>query len=400
MKSPPGFTLLWLAATTSALGDGVRWIALPLLAVGLSTNPGTVALITAAEQAPWLLFGLFAGVLADRYDRRRVIWWTDLGRGLLAAGFAVAVVCDAATIALIAAVGFLLTCGEALNGAATNGLIPSLVPAPERAAANGRLQAGVLVTDTLVGSPLGAVLFTVAAVAPFALDAATFLAAAGLTTLIPGRYRPAEPATRPVRTEIAEGIRFLWRHRLLRLLCGLAAVNAVIFTGLVAILVLYATQVLHLSPTGYGLLVATFAVGGIAGGLAAGRLAALLGTRACLVGAVAVYAVCAATVGVTGSVLVAGAAIAVFGAASSVSGAVTASVRQTAVPDGLLGRVTSAFRLVNYGAGPLGAVGAGALAQVAGLRAPFLAGAGIALVMVGVTARYLTPASTLVSQST
>ena len=82
------------------------------------------------------------------------------------------------------------------------------------------------------------------------------------------------------------------------------------------------------------------------------------------------------------------------------SGAVTASVRQTVVPDGLLGRVTSAFRLVNYGAGPLGALGAGALAQVAGLRAPFLAGAGIALVMVVVTARYLTPASTLVSQST
>jgi MFS family permease len=400
MKSPPGFTVLWLAATTSALGDGVRWIALPLLAVQLSTDPGTVALITAAEQAPWLLFGLFAGVLADRYDRRRVIWWTDLGRGLLAGGFAVAVVCDAATIALIATLGFLLTCGETINGAATNGLVPALVPAPQRPAANGRLQAGVLVTDTLVGSPLGAVLFTVAAVAPFVLDAATFFAAAGLITLVPGRYRPAEPATRRVRTEIAEGVRFLWSHRLLRLLCGLAAVNAVVFTGLVAILVLYATEVLHLSPTGYGLLVATFAVGGIAGGLAAGRLASAFGTRACLVGAVTVYALCAGALGLSGNVLVAGVAIAVFGAASAASGAVTASVRQTVVPDPLLGRVTSAFRLVNYGAGPLGALGAGALAHVAGLRAPFLAAAGITLVMVVVTARYLTPATTLVSQST
>ena len=88
-----------------------------------------------------------------------------------------------------------------------------------------------------------------------------------------------------------------------------------------------------------------------------------------------------------------------FGAASAVSGAVTASVRQTAVPDRLLGRVTGAFRLVNFGAGPLGAVGAGALAQVAGLRAPFLAAAGITVVMAIVTARYLTPASIRVSQS-
>ena len=399
MKSSRGFTLLWLAATTSALGDGVRWIALPLLAVRVSTDPGTVALVTAAEQAPWLLFGLFAGVLADRYDRRRVIWWTDLGRAALAAGFAVAVVCGAATIALIAAVGFLLTCGETVSAAATGGLVPALVPAPHRPAANGRLQAGVLVTDTLIGSPLGAVLFTVAAGLPFAVDAVTFLAAAVLIALVPGRYRPVEPATRRVRSEIAEGVRFLWSHRLLRLLCGLAAVNAVIFTGLVAVLVLYATEVMHLSPTGYGLLVATFAVGGIGGGLAAGRLASRLGTRACLVGAVTVYALCAAGLGVAGNVLVAGAAIAVFGAASAVSGAVTASVRQTAVPDRLLGRVTGAFRLVNFGAGPLGAVGAGALAQVAGLRAPFLAAAGITVVMAIVTARYLTPASIRVSQA-
>jgi MFS family permease len=192
-----------------------------------------------------------------------------------------------------------------------------------------------------------------------------------------------------VRAEIAEGIRFLWGHRLLRLLAGLTAVNSVIFTGLVAILVLYAAEVLHLTPTGYGLLVATFAIGGIGGGLAAGRLAAALGTRTCLVGAVAAYSLCAGTLGLTGNVVVAGGVIAIFGAAAAVSGAVTASVRQTAVPDPLLGRVTSAFRLVNFGAGPLGALAAGALGHAFGLRAPFLVAAGVTLVMVPVTARYL-----------
>jgi MFS family permease len=385
--------VLWLAATTSALGDGVRWIALPLLAVRQSSDPGTVSLITAAEQAPWLLFGLFAGVLADRYDRRRVIWVNDVGRAVLMAAFAVAVAAGVATIAVIAALGFLLTCGEAVSGAATTGLIPALVPADRRAAANGRLEAGVLVTDTLIGSPLGGLLFTVAAIAPFALDAATFLLAAGLVALLPGRYRPAEPAagSRRMVAEIGEGIRFLRRHRLLRLLCGLSAVNSTVYTGLIAILVLYAGRILHLNGTGYGLLVATFAVGGIAGGLAAGRLAAALGTRVCLVGAIAGYAVCAGALAVTGSVVLAGGAIALFGAAAAVSGAVGATVRQTVVPDRLLGRVTSAFRLVNFGAGPLGALAAGALAHAYGLRAPFVAAAAVTLVMLGLTARYLDP---------
>src|SRR5205814_7540030 len=142
-----------------------------------------------------------------------------------------------------------------------------------------RLQAGILVTDTLVGSPVGALLFTLAAVAPFALDAGTFLAAALLVALLPGRYHPVEPAPRGrrVAAEIGEGIRFLWHHRPLRLLCAVNAVNNTVYTGLIAILVLYTRQVLHLDATGYGLLVATFAVGGIGGGLAAGRPGAVVG---------------------------------------------------------------------------------------------------------------------------
>jgi MFS family permease len=384
MDARGGFRLLWFAATASALGDGVRWIALPLLAVRQSTDPGTVSLITAAEQAPWLLFGLLAGVLVDRYDRRRVIWLNNLARAALMAAFTLAVAGGAATIPVIAALGFLLTCGEAIGGAAESALIPALVPAEHRPAANGRLQAGILVTDTLVGSPVGALLFTVAAVAPFALDTGTFLAAVVFIALIPGRYQPVArgAGSRRMLTEIGEGIRFLWRHRLLRLLCTVNAVNNTVYMGLIAILVLYTRTVLHLDATGYGLLVAAFAVGGIGGGLAAGRLATVLGTRACLVGGTVAFAVCAAVLAVTGRALVAGGVIALFGAASAVTGAVSAALRQTAVPDRLLGRVTSAFRLVGFGAGPLGALAAGAVAHLSGLRAPFLAAAVISLVMV------------------
>src|SRR5436305_1136035 len=254
MRTPAGFRLLWLAATASALGNGVRWIALPLLAVRQTTDPGAVSLVTVAEEAPWVLFGLLAGILADRYDRRRV-----LGAGNLA-------------------------------------------------------RAGLMVAFTLAVAGGG--------------------------------------ATIPV----------------------------------IAMLVLYTRQVLHLDATGYGLLVATFAVGGIGGGLAAGRLAAVVGTRACLVGGVVGFAACAGVLAATGRPLVAGGAIALFGAASAVTGAVGAALRQTAVPDRLLGRVTSAFRLVGFGAGPLGALAAGAVAHGYGLRAPFLGAALISLAMVVPTA--------------
>src|SRR5436309_5431411 len=175
MRTPAGFRLLWLAATASALGNGVRWIALPLLAVRQTTDPGAISLVTVAEEAPWVLFGLLAGVLADRYDRRRVLVAGNLARAGLMVAFTLAVAGGVATIPVIAALGFLLTCGEAVAGAAETALIPALVPAGRRPAANGRLQAGILVTDTLVGSPVGALLFTLAAVAPFALDAGTFL---------------------------------------------------------------------------------------------------------------------------------------------------------------------------------------------------------------------------------
>src|SRR5581483_1234787 len=174
MIASSGFRMLWLAATISALGNGMRWVALPLLAVRRSADPWTISLITAAEQAPWLLVGLLAGALADRYDRRRLAGWSDLSRAALMTAFTVAVALNATPIVVIALLGFLLTCGEALASAAVSALIPALVPPAARPAANGQLQAGTQVTDSLIGTPAGAVLFGALAIAPFALDAATF----------------------------------------------------------------------------------------------------------------------------------------------------------------------------------------------------------------------------------
>ncbi|HWS39631.1 MAG TPA: MFS transporter [Actinoplanes sp.] len=368
MSSFRGFPLLWLAATTSALGNGMRWVALPLLAVRETTDPWTISLVTAAEQAPWLIFGLAAGAVADRYDRRRLALWSDLLRALVMAAFTVAVVAGATPIAVIIVLGFLLTCGETVTSASMAAVIPQLVPPAGRPAANGRLQAGIQVTDSLIGSLAGAALFGLAAAAPFALDALTF----AVSALCLGLLRVPQPVVTG-RTGWTEGVRFVWNSRLLRGLCLLQAVLNTAFAGVLAIFVLFTGQVLGLDATGFGLLVAVFAVGGIGGGLLAGRLAARYGTRRCLLIASTGSALSIALVGVAQTPVQAGAAGFLLGAAYTVAGALTAALRQNLAPDALAGRVTSAFRLAGFGAGLIGALAAGALASAWGLRAPFVA---------------------------
>ncbi|MBB5874124.1 MFS family permease [Allocatelliglobosispora scoriae] len=373
------FRLLLAASTVSSLGNGVRWIALPLLAAQISADPRAVSLVTAAEQAPFLLFGLLAGVLADRRDRRALMWQADLVRGLIMAAFTVAVLHGTVEIWMVAAIGFLITCGDMINNAAFAGLVPVLVTAERRPKANSRVQIGVLIADPLVGSVLGAVLFGLAAALPFGLDAATFFAAAALVALVPGRFRPQRAARPTIRADLAEGVRFLVRSRPLRQLCLLFAFSQLLGAGLVAILVLYSGRELHLSATGYGLLIASFAVGGVAGALLTPRLAAAIGDRRALLLGIGMCAATTLTMGVTASPTVAAAAVALYGGASSILGLVTTTVRQALVPPELMGRVVSTYQMVVFGVTPLGAIGSGLLAHAAGLRAPFLV-ASVALV--------------------
>ncbi|MEV6931184.1 MFS transporter [Dactylosporangium sp. NPDC051485] len=430
------FTLLWLAAVTSALGNGMRWIALPLLAAGQSRDPWTISLVTAAEQVPWLLFGLAAGALADRHDRRALVRRSDLGRAAAVAAFAVAVAVGETPIVLIAALGFALTCGEAVTSAATAALLPAVVPPSRRATANGHLMAGVQLTDALIGPSAGAALFGLAAFAPFALDAATFVVSALCVTLLrlpaapaavpearsgvqlpaasavvpearSGVQLPAASAVVPearsgvqvpaasavvpearagvqvpaasavvpeARAGVLDGLRYLGSSRALLALCLLQAATTLAYTGVLAVLVLFAGQALGLGATGFGLLVGAFAVGGVAGGLGAGALARRLGARRGMVIAYAAGALGVAGFGLAGGPVSGGLLAAALGLASTSGDAVAAAMRQGLVPDAYLGRVTSAFRLVGLGAAPLGALGAGALAHAHGLRAPFLAG--------------------------
>ncbi|HSL59875.1 MAG TPA: MFS transporter, partial [Acidimicrobiales bacterium] len=207
------------SSTVSNLGDGIFLVALPLLTAQLTRDPAAVAGVAVAQGLPWLAFSLVAGALVDRLDRRRVMWITDVARAVLVAGLALAVALDAHSVPMLYAVAFGLGLAETMFDNAAQAILPRLVPSTRLEAANGRLFAAQMLTNDFLGKPVGGLLFTIGAALPFWVDAGTFAVAALLIALVPGSYRTVRTGPpRSLRTEIAEGLGWLWRHPVLRTL--------------------------------------------------------------------------------------------------------------------------------------------------------------------------------------
>ncbi|WFE50971.1 MFS transporter [Micromonospora sp. WMMD1155] len=376
------FRLLWSAAVSSRFGDALRTPALALLAATVTRDPRIIAAVTVAGQVPPLLFGLLGGVYADRWDRRRTMAVVDGVRAAVVAALAVAVVLDRADVPVLLVTAFVLATLGTLFDSASFALLPALVPPDALPRANGRLQAGSAVAGGFLGAPAAGVLFAAAPALPFALDAVTFAVAALLVlalTPTPVAVPPTRPGARreSVWGEIVEGLRWLHGHRTLWRVTVLAAASNLAISGMMAVLVLYALDVLRVPPAGYGLFAAAAVVGGLAGALGAGRLAARLGTVRAL-GVV----LAAETVALTGFALArhpvpGGFALAVFAAGTVVWNSLWASYGQRNVPGGLLGRVGAAQRMVGLLTAPVGATLAGSAAAAFGTVPVVGAAAGV-----------------------
>jgi MFS family permease len=378
----PQYRKILGATGLSTLGDGVFLTALPLLAAELTHDPLRVSLVDFAGSLPWLLVGLVSGALVDRWDRQRVMVVVDAVRFLIVAALTVAILTGSAGIALLAIAGFLLGVGETFFDSASPALITAALGTREAdrlERANSRLLGVQTVGEELAGPPVGGFLFPLAAPVPFLLNAVSFASSAVLIACIPGRYAPERQAApagrRSLRREIAEGLRWLLRHRLLRTLALLVGALNLVFTAVAAVEVLFALEVLGLGSTGYGLLVTAQAVGGLLGSLLVTRLTRRLGSGGIIIPIVLVAAGCLAAAGSSSDPRTVGGLLVLVGAAITLWNVVTVSLRQAIVPDRLVGRVTGAYRMLAYGSMPIGAVAGGALARTFGLRAPFLVGA-------------------------
>ena len=264
-----------MLSTVADLGDGVLLAAGPLLMATLTDDPGLVGGALFVQQLPWLLLSLPAGAIVDRLDRRRLMVAMNLVRAVIVGGLAAVVLTGAASVPIVYAALFLLGAAETVVDNAATAMVPGVVAHDGLATASSRIMLGKMVGNHMVAPPIGALLFAVAVALPFGVNAALFVAS---TLFLIGMrnahtQQPAEQRrTTRLRTEIAEGVRWLWTHSALRMLALTLFAMNVTFFGVMAILVLYARDRLGLGTAGYGLLLSATAVGGVAGALLAPRL--------------------------------------------------------------------------------------------------------------------------------
>jgi MFS family permease len=357
----------------SGVGDGVRFSALPLLTAALTQDPTAVAGMTIAQGIPWLLFSLPAGALTDRWDRRHVLVHANAVQMVLMGSVAIAVGAGTRSLPLFYLLGFGLSTAQTFADSATQALVPALVPKAGLERANSRLYAVETTTTQFVGPPLGSAAFALRQPVPFVLDAGTFAAAA----LLLGRIRstPPQPPERqhqsePLRAEISVALRWMLRNRLLCTLAILIVVDNLLAGGFYAVLVLFAIHVLHLGQARYGLLTVAYGVGALLGSLLAARAREPIGTAPAITLSMMLAGAPLLVIGLVPHALVVAAMMAIMGAGESAWGVLTVALRQKVIPEEMLGRVFSVYRLVVWAGASLGALLGGVLAKAFTLRTP------------------------------
>jgi MFS family permease len=381
---PANFWRLWASSAVSNLADGLFFIALPLLAVQLTDSPILIAGLAIAGRLPWLVFVLIAGALADRLDRRRTMRNVQLFRVAVVGLLTALALAGGLSLPILYVAAFVLGIGETLFDTAAQSILPSIVPKERLSTANGRLYGVELVMNQFVGPPLGGVLIGLSV--PLVLGSSVIgygLAAIGLSLMV-GAFRPERsgPPTR-MTTDIAEGLRYLWGHRVLRTLAFMVGGINLAAVGTQAVFVLYAVRPgpMGLSEPAFGLLLVTFAVGSLIGSFVAAPMERLFGRVPVLFASVVVTAVTFAVPAFTTSPFIIGGAFMVSGVFVVVWNVITVTLRQRIVPDHLLGRVNAGYRLFAWGTQPIGALLGGVIGELLGLRAVFLLGGLLALTL-------------------
>jgi hypothetical protein len=361
----------------SYLGDGVRFVALPLLAATLTSSPARVASVTVAAGLSWPLFGLLAGVVVDRVNKNQLLVRAQAIRTALVFLTAFGIAAGRVSLIILAAFAFILNSCEVFYDIALHSYLPDIVDEVRLQRANSRLITAETIVFEFAGPAAGGFLFAISKSLPFFFDAATFLFSGWiLWRLWWHRQRSMmpitiaqEPADRnSIRSELLEGLKWFWSHNLVRYLTFAAASINLGAGGLFAILVLFANNDIGCGAGAYGILISFGAIGSVIGGLVGSRMTGPKMRRAiCLIAGPAT-GIFIFIIPVSVSYLATAISLMAYGLAAALMNVVAIPLRQVLIPAALIGRVTAVHRVLCWGVLPLGAILAGLVGQFFGVR--------------------------------
>jgi len=396
-RAPLGrdFGKLWTAAAFSNLADGLGRTAVPLIATTLTRDPLAISVIGALAFLPWLVFGLPAGMIVDRFDRRIVMAIANTIRGGVALWLAILTVTGGLQLWALFLATLVFGLGETLFDNATNAVIPGVVKRPQLDRANGRMQAAQVTIDMFIAQPIAGVLFAVSLALPLWIGSAGYIVPIVLALLLPlsaahslrdervtdasaPDVSAAGPVAEPVpappvrsNTSARVALSYLWHHKYLRTMTLYTALVGSALSFAQAATLLYFLDDLGVQPFAIGFVTAGIGVGALAGSLVASRLVERFGRGWVMLGANLGAAIGLGLTGVMPEVFSASVAYA-FGAFSiSVWNVPWGALRQQIVPPAIFGRVLGIIRTVTWGMFSFATLFGGWVAQTS-LRLPFV----------------------------
>lgn len=375
----PAYRRFVAASGLTNLADGIATLAWTWVASLITRDAVLLAAIPVALRLPWFLAAIPAGLVADRVDRRALILAMDVLRAgaFLAAGLAFVWagplppapadgMVRADLFVLLALAAMVVGVAEVFRDNAAQTMLPALVPHDRLEAANGRLWSVEIVANQLLGPPMAAWLVATATGLPFLLNGVLYLVAVALVLGVQGRFRPFDPVVPvSVKEALLDGVQFLLSQPLLRLLAVVTGLWNLLHQMAMLAFLLYAQEVLGLSAREYGVVLAGGAVGGLLAGLTAGWIVSRIGPAAAACWSLATTAPCFVLMLVLPGPWWVALAFALFEFFGILWNTVSVSYRQRLIPDAILGRVNSLYRLLAWGMMPVGLVLSGLVIEVA-----------------------------------
>lgn len=355
------FRRIWLGSTVSAFGSGITQIAYPLLVLALTGSPALAGLVSAARALPYVLFGLPAGALADRWNRKTVMIVCDTCRAINMASVPVAIWLGGLTATQLIVTAFAGGTCFVFFDAADQACLANVVRGDQLIDAVSAQQMSSS-TGAVVSPSLGGSLLTLFSGLPFIADGLSFLVSAiclsSVRTPFGERTRPGR--NRPLWADVGEGLGWLWRQPTIRLI-GITACGLQLAISGVSLIVIVAARHDGASPAVIGGLFSAVGVGGILGTLIAPRLKARMSIGGMVLSVMWLEAVLWLLLAASRNLFELGAVIVLFVLSMPVFGIASLSYRLAVTPDHLRGRVGTAFSLLTKAAVPLGATVAGVL---------------------------------------